>query len=148
MAAEEIYDVVGDAWYGLWTPTGGSGLALATFVAKFDPGFDTNTEGNTAAGFKLVTEQAIREMIKPKMTLAYRDSVPGAAVRAALAQLTKGILIWGPEGNGAGKPRWGAMLQVKKANPSSEVGKIIKLEVEFLNIGSELVHDPRLGDTF
>lgn len=148
MPAIEINDVAGDSWYGLWTPTGGSGILLSGYVTKFDWGTDTDTEKNTAAGFVLGTEQAIRSKIAPKMTIAYRDSVAGAALRASLYEKQKGQLTTGPEGSGTGKPKYTAMLQVKKANAPIEVGKLIMIEVEFVNIGSDWVHHPSYSDTF
>lgn len=148
MPATQITDHVGDELFISWTPDGGSAIDLSNFVSKFDPGFDMSTETNTAAGFALETEQAIREKIAPKMTLAARNSVAGAAARAALEQGTKGVLTWGLQGNGTGMPKYAAMLQVKKANTATEVGKIQRIEIDLVNIGSELVFDARLGDTF
>ncbi|MBK9122808.1 MAG: hypothetical protein IPM16_06760 [Chloroflexi bacterium] len=148
MPATEIQDVVSDRSYYLWTPTGESGLTLAEYVQDFDWGSDSNTEMNTSAAFLLETEQYIRGKIAPKMTLAYRDSVGGAAVREALLEKTKGILIEGPEGNAAGKPKYGAMLQVKKANAPRKLGKLLVITIEFVNIGSDWVYHPSYGDTF
>ena len=146
--ANEILDVVSDSAYYLWTPTGLSGIALADYVKKFDWGQDSNVEENTASSFGLATEQFIRGKIAPTMTLAYRDSVGGAAVRAALYEAQKGILIVGPEGNASGKPKFGARLQVKKINSPLEVGKLIMQEVEFVNIGDDWEFHPKEGDTF
>ena len=146
--ATEIQDVVSDAAYYLWTPTGESGVALAGYVQKFDWGEDANVEKNTASNFGLETEQFIRAKTAPKMTIAYRDSVEGAAIREALRQEKKGILIVGLEGNASGKPKQGARLQVKKANSPAEVGKLLLQEIEFTNIGSDWEFHPKEGDTF
>lgn len=149
MLVEEIQDVVGDSWYGTWQKTGSvTTHVLTPFVKKFDWGSDTETEGNTAAGFVLGTEQAIRGKIAPKMTLAFRNSVAAEALRADLVELTKGTLTAGTQGNAAGKPQHAALLQVKKCNAPVEVGKLTMMEVEFVNIGSNWVKHPSYGDTF
>lgn len=146
--ANEIQDVVSDVSVYKWTPTGGSELDITAYVKKFDWGSDSNTETNTAFGFGLETEQRIRGKIAPKMTLAWRDSVAGAAVRAALYEGQTGVLTEAPEGTGAGKPKFGARLQVKKANTPSEVGKLRMIEVELTNIGDDWEFHPSNGDTY
>lgn len=149
MPVEEIQDVVGDVLYLTWQKTGSATTHnLTPFVKKFDWGSDTETEGNTAAGFALGTEQAIRGKIAPKLTMAFRDSVAAEAARADLYELTKGTLTAGLQGNAAGKPQHAALLQVKKANPPVEIGKLTALEVEFVNIGNDWVKHPSKGDTF
>ncbi len=76
-----------------------------------------------------------------------RKSQPNCSSLSFLEK-QKGILIWGPLGNTAGKPKFGLMLQVKKANTPLEIGKLLKLPLEFINIGSDWVFHPSKGDTF
>lgn len=146
---DTITDLTGASAFISWKKDGDvSALQIHTMYKTFDPGFDASYENNTAGANKLETQQKIREVIAPKLKMAYRISADGQAVRAKMHQGARGELIWGPEGNAAGKPKWGWLLEVKKLNSPQDSGKLVEIEVEFVNVGVDYLFNATLGDTF
>lgn len=149
MAVEIKTDLTGAELHIEWLLSGDvTAITMQGMYKKFDPGFDATYEDNTAGADNLETQQKIRDSVAPKLSLAYRIGTAGDTLRDKLYQGARGRLVWGPEGNAAGKPKWGIECEVKKFAPSHEASKLIEIEIEFVNIGSDFVFNAANGDTF
>lgn len=123
------------------------GVEIGVDFRSFDAGFDAQTVDNTAGDDALVSEFVIREMIKPTAQILVQDDATGQTIAAKLKQGVTGNLVWGPEGNASGKPKWGIEAEVKKSNiPFAHDGEQV-FDVEWINTGRVLLFDGRT-DTF
>jgi hypothetical protein len=127
----------GDVYLTATPIAGGSAVDLTNHWKNFDPGMDANYEVNSAGGHLLETEQRIRGTCKPRLSLPYRTGTAGDDIREVLFEGAQVELIWGPEGGGSGKPKFGIYAEVKKFNATSKRDGLTEIECEFVNIGSE-----------
>lgn len=148
MAATRKTDAADSKVKVYWTPEGGSQIDLTPYLQSFDTGEDAKYETNTAFDDELETEQKIREMVKPKAKMAYREGTGGNIVRQNLRQGTQGTLVWGWLDAAAGTDKFGILAEVKMCKAVGGVGKLTELQLEWVNGGSDWVYHPRNSDTF
>lgn len=146
--AQERNSNVGNLLYLAWTPSGGSTHILSTYFSNFDAGFSTDVKENTTGGNELGSEQIIRQRVKPKASIIWEsDDATFDALKAAIAQKTSGTLVWGYEGNGPGKPKWGILAQISMMNAPMKHDDLVTIELEWINRGDTFVYDGN-EDTF
>jgi hypothetical protein len=117
------------------------GVSLVGDERKFDPGLQWDTTEASAGGdaVRVYTKTLLK--VEPKLTLIVDTNASGIAQRAVLKLGATGNLIWGPEGNAAGKPKWGVVADIKKSTPSFQYDKEQELEVEFFVSSGALLYD-------
>jgi len=123
------------------------GLAIDTDFREFDAGIDEILVDSTAGADEVESQHYIRDTVAPTGTFLIEDSAAGVLIQAKLEQGNTGNLIWGPEGNSTGDPKWGIEARVKKANIAFSHDAEQMLDVEFVNTGREWLYDGRT-DTF
>lgn len=115
---------------------------------SFDEGLgnvDSDLTGMTA---NLETSIRIRKSVEPTMMLIIDEATAGAAIDAALKDGTQGTLIWGPKGNGTGKPKYGIFARVDRTNVAAK-GDRVAADIVFKNEGDDWAFNFDInGDTF
>ena len=119
------------------------GLQIDTDFLEFDPGTAAVTIDSTAGNDGLQSEHTIREAVAPKLKVLLQSDAGGLAIKAALELGVTGNLIWGEEGNAAGKPKWGIEAKVKMSNIALAHESEQILDVEFMNVGRDWLFDGR-----
>lgn len=121
------------------------GVAIDTDFRSFDPGIDSVETDATAGADALESSHQIRETVAP--TGQFLIETTETALLAKLEQGVTGNLIWGPEGNTTGMPKWGIEARIKKSNIAfSHDGEQV-IDVEWVNTGRDWLFDGRT-DTF
>lgn len=120
------------------------GQQVDTDYRMFDPGFEAVTVDGTASGDSLEREKFLRERVAPKGRFIVDGDATGVLIRAKLKVAQTYELIFGPEGNGTGKPKWGMNVIVKKgAPPAGDHTKEQEIEVEWANTDGAFTYDGR-----
>lgn len=122
-------------------------VVLTSDYRELDDGMEEDTVDGSAGGDDL--HVMVQRLIKvdPKVKVIVDDNATGQAIRAVLKMGQEGNLIWGPEGNGAGKPKWGILARCVAAPTARTYDKEAELEVKFVNLQGTFVFDGRT-DTF
>ena len=117
------------------------GVVIDTDFRSFDPGIDSVETSSTAGLDGLESSHLIRETVAP--TGQFLIETTETAILEALEQGNTGNLIWGPEGNAAGKPRWGIEARIKKSNIAFAHDGEQVIDVEWVNTGRTWLYDGR-----
>jgi hypothetical protein len=62
----------------------------------------------------------------------------GSAQTVALQPGASGTVIWGPEGNGTGSPKWGALMMLSEFSPSYPFDDVVVYKGKFVMQGTAL----------
>ena len=116
-------------------------------VRSFEDGKSEITTDATSGNDPLESQFFIRDTVAPTGTFLVLDDALGILIRAELEQGREYNLIWGPEGNAAGKPKWGIEARVNTDGPTYEHDTEQVLNVEWTNRGADWLFDGR-SDTF
>lgn len=117
-----------------------NGVAVTGIYRKFDDGMEQESAEATSGTDAVRNYVSTLIKIEPKATVVLNDA------SSALAQLkmgTTGTLIWGPQGNGAGKPKWGVAARVKAAPVSRTYDAEVEIEVTWEVTSGTLTYDGR-----
>lgn len=98
---------------------------------------DSDTTGMTDG---LESSTRIRDTCEPSMTVIVDESTNGAAIDAKLVHGATGLLIWGPKGNAAGKPKYGIWARVDRQDMASK-GDRLAFDIVFKNEGNDWEFD-------
>lgn len=118
------------------------GLEISVDYREFDPGLDEVSVDATAGADELESSHKIRETVEPSMTVLIQDDATGQAIKAKLKHGNTGNLIWGSEGNGTGKEKWGIEARVVVNRVLAHDAEQV-LDITFKNIGRDWLFDGR-----
>jgi hypothetical protein len=116
-----------------------AGVALISDARKFDDGLMYDTTEASAGGSSIRRFRVTLLKAEPKMSVILDDDAAGQTIRAVLKLGQTGSLIWGPQGNSAGQPKYGITAQVSKANTPNEYDKEQEIEVEWINTADDML---------
>ncbi|QPC81070.1 hypothetical protein G4Y79_15305 [Phototrophicus methaneseepsis] len=122
----------------------------AVGLESFDAGIDEETSDTTHIKSFLSTPDGakLRDTVAPTARIKVDGSATGQAILAKLKQGVTANLVWGYEGNGAGKPKYGIVGRCS-ANRPIAVGDIQMIDVKWANEGDDWLHNyDRDGTTF
>ena len=108
-----------------------NGVNLFSDYRSFDSGMEEDTTEGSAGGDAIRVKVKTLDKIEPKLTIVVDDNAAGVTIRNALKVGASGPLIWGYEGNAAGKPKWGVTARITKSYPKETYDKELELDVEF-----------------
>lgn len=118
-------------------------VALTSDYREFDDGMEEDTVDGSAGGddVRVMVQTLIK--VDPSLTIIVDDNAEGQAIRAVLKIGQTGNLIWGPEGNAPGKPKWGISARCTAAPTKRTYDKEAEIEVKFANLQGTFVFDGR-----
>jgi len=123
-----------------------AGVVIDTDYREFDPGLTEVNTDKTAGADALTSTHKLRDTVIPTLSILLKDSVASEAIATALAHGATGNLIWGPDGNTAGEPKWGIEARVV-SNVAQSFNAETMMDVTFENNGTDWLFDGRT-DTF
>lgn len=121
------------------------GVVIDNDYRSFDPGFEIETVEGTAGGDSVRLYVPTLIKVEPSGTFIVDNNANGIAIRAVLKEGNSGNLIWGPEGNAAGKPKWGITANISKSQVASTYDAELELEVTWYNEDGALLYDGRVA---
>lgn len=84
----------------------------------------TDTEDTTAGAGATHVQRAAKLIDTSMSFMVVYDATDLATYRSALVVGTTDVLVWGPEGSGAGKPKFeGSMILTSVSGPSQSIDK-------------------------
>lgn len=119
------------------------GVVIDNDYRSFDPGFEIETVEATAGGSTARSYVPTLIKVEPSGTFIVDNNANGIAIRAVLKEGNSGNLIWGPEGNAAGKPKWGITANISKSQVAATYDAELELEVTWYNEADDLLFDGR-----
>jgi len=123
-----------------------AGVQINGKFREFDPGLtEVNTDA-TGGDDALTSTHKLRDTVNPTLRILVQNTTEGNATVAALLHGASGNLIWGPDGNSAGNPKWGIVARVN-ANTPFKMDQERILEVTFQNEGDDWLFNGNT-DTF
>lgn len=137
---------IGKNAYIAWIHSGGTAL-VETDYRTFDVGDEMGAVDLSAGNDNLRTYAPTLEEVAPSLEMLYTDGAAGSAIWSKVRPGQEGTLVWGWEGNAAGKPKWGIGGFVTKCDMSGGYENEIAISVEWANIGSDFVYNGTT-DTF
>lgn len=118
------------------------GVSLWVSGREFSVTEEQNTANATAGADAydnmVTTTKKISASLKMVMVSA---STGGAAIATKLKVGTTANLLWGMEGNAAGKPKGGFLAIVKKFNRAAPYDNVVTIDAEFEMADDELLFD-------
>lgn len=119
------------------------GVAIKGDYRNFDPGFEFDTVEGTAGGDTVRNYVPTLIKVEPSGTFIVDNNAAGIAIRAVLKEGNDGNLVWGPEGNATGKPKWGVACNISKAQVSATYDAEQEIEVTWYVASGSLLYDGR-----
>jgi len=119
------------------------GVAIIGDSRNFDPGFEIETVEGSAGGDAVRNYVPTLIKCEPSGTFIVDNNAAGIAIRAVLKEGNDGNLIWGPEGNATGKPKWGVAANISKAQVAMTYDAEQEMEVTWYVTSGALLYDGR-----
>jgi hypothetical protein len=114
---------------------------------SFSPQETTETADVTAGNDTAESHVVLRESGTVSYTAVF-NSGAGTAVAAALANMSEGTLIWGPEGTASGARKYSRAATVTSHSKTIDYGSEQTFDVEFTFNGGWILNYDRDGYTW
>jgi hypothetical protein len=125
----------GKGFYLAWI-SGGTTVISGDY-RSFEDGLEQESADMSAGGDELRVYAKTLKSLKPSGEFVFSDGSAGSAVWTKLQPGSEGTLVWGWEGNGAGKPKWGVPCFVEKSNTSTKYDGETTIQVGWANTGGD-----------
>lgn len=132
--------IIGKNTYIGFIHSGGTALVDSDY-RTFDVGDEMGAVDLSAGADNLRTYAQTLEDVKPSAEMLYADGAAGSAIWSKVRPGTAGTLVWGWEGEAAGKPKWGIACFVTKCDMSGGYENELAISVEWANSGSDFVYN-------
>jgi hypothetical protein len=117
------------------------GQNLSTDVLCFDDGMVLEQVEATTVGDSVRRYLPTRYRVEPRCKILLATDATGQAIREKCKVGTEGLLVWGAEGNGNGKPKWGIQCRVVSVPVVREYDAEVEIEVRWMPVeGSFTYH--------
>lgn len=118
------------------------GVDLSVTLRDFTITRTQNEADSTAGADEWENSVPTTKSIKATATaVVLKKSDGGAAVRSILAEGTEDNLLWGFEGNAAGKSKGGFLARVSKLDIKANYKEVVMYDLEFSMAGETLLFD-------
>lgn len=117
-----------------------NGVVITGPNRSFTPGESDETAEGSASRSTLRNYVVTLTKVEPKGKFIVNSA--DTTILAALKKGQSGTLIWGPDGNAAGKTKYGIEARITKSERTKEYDKEQELEVEWVNTADGWTFDP------
>lgn len=116
------------------------GVEIKSLYREFEDGMEQESAEATAGNDAVRNYVPTIMKIEPKGKFVLNE---GSAALAKLKLGTSGTLIWGPQGNSAGEPKWGVACRIKSVPVKRKYDGEVELDVSWEPTSGTLAFDGR-----
>lgn len=116
------------------------GQDLTNDLLRFDDGLVLEQAEATTVGESVRRYISTRYTVAPKAKILLATDATGQAIRGKCKVGTEGLLVWGPEGNEAGQPKWGIVCRVVSAPVVRDYDHEVEIEVQWKPVSGSFTY--------